>query len=1023
MSTEINDIRFLNQTSLRQFYQNSRNNIEDPIFTGFTMEIDTLHSPLFFALAGDEYVNSETLRSAEGTDTGLAQKIEEKLAYVNKFRITGNPDSYEINTLEAKDKFGTFNDRRPGYGLWDKYDMDNILYGAADYIYMVDKVSDGAYTDDYGVIDLGDGTPTTSEYEGYNKTLKEDPDLNIHTDSVEGKIDELASNQDANIFFDNDKSDIRDDQQETLNNFLDFLKKNPDCAIQIDGYASKDNATAKHNLDLSTDRADTIKDFLVSNGIDPSRITTASYGDTVQPFTGIQNRAVTCKVVGGFTQQSALQRKINDMSSFSEDVMEEHNKNLKTLEDPETGLKTIYESLTNKDSKYQQEQDELKKIKNEIDSEKNEVKFELSKYQREMSNYEALLKSNSDKEKKDYYSQKINEVYEKFEKFINFFTQSRNDEEYSKKYEHITADFSIVRPDDDSAFKKELEDIKDSYDNNYKSDLRKAWAVTKTKLYSALNLPDTNKKITDLQKNIENESKEIFGVHPDGRMGTENDPAPESACFKYLQAKSEVENDKYTQQKNKLNELQEIDANYKDLEEYNLIQANKNIIQNALPSIDYTMSPQEEENPTLYSERINKAKKTRVTYEVPQTVYDMMGFIRGMDELIHKYPYAMQTVAGLDEAYKKYFDLKDPYMGSGDGKITINCLDYLDMRVSSMFNKYFNATYDRRYRRERVPINLRRFQCSIFVHDIRNFKDTIDNGNINIRGDLSLITEIALNSLSAVEFKFYDCEIVPEETGSIFDNVTNITGGEMRTTNFTFTYGNCVINFLPFEDLRRYVLNQAENKDIKPKTVSDKWKSENFDVISDKINSKFNYSANANVNTIKEDGTYDGRYMRQNPSGADLSGNFRRWFDKSELGNVNNNDYREYVRNDSAVAVDDYYKTTIVNNFALGSVAQKNKQLTEMDDALRRIVVGISASTGIPVKGVTDALNIQFIDPILNEKDLATPIVKNLGNVTNSRVVDEKTMEYVGKVQGDETKESETVKDLGNVEKQIKGGK
>ena len=245
----------------------------------------------------------------------------------------------------------------------------------------------------------------------------------------------------------------------------------------------------------------------------------------------------------------------------------------------------------------------------------------------------------------------------------------------------------------------------------------------------------------------------------------------------------------------------------------------------------------------------------------------------------------------------------------------------------------------------------------------------------------------------------------------------------MRTTNFTFTYGNCVINFLPFEDLRRYVLNQAENKDIKPKTVSDKWKSENFDVISDKINSKFNYSANANVNTIKEDGTYDGRYMRQNPSGADLSGNFRRWFDKSELGNVNNNDYREYVRNDSAVAVDDYYKTTIVNNFALGSVAQKNKQLTEMDDALRRIVVGISASTGIPVKGVTDALNIQFIDPILNEKDLATPIVKNLGNVTNSRVVDEKTMEYVGKVQGDETKESETVKDLGNVEKQIKGGK
>jgi hypothetical protein len=236
----------------------------------------------------------------------------------------------------------------------------------------------------------------------------------------------------------------------------------------------------------------------------------------------------------------------------------------------------------------------------------------------------------------------------------------------------------------------------------------------------------------------------------------------------------------------------------------------------------------------------------------------------------------------------------------------------------------------------------------------------------------------------------------------------------MRGTNFTFTYGNCVINFLPFEDLRRYVLGKKENREIKPPVNSSEYLSDNFTEDYIKLNETSIINNRLALNNTKND--YDGRYSAENPSGADLAGNFRRWFDKSELGNVNNNDYREYIRHDSAVAVDDYYKTTIVNDFALGSVGQKNKQLTAMDDALRRIVVGISASTGIPVKGVTDALNIQFIDPILNEKDLATPIVKNLGNVTNSRVVDEKTMEYVGTVQGDETKESETVKDLGNVE-------
>jgi hypothetical protein len=114
--------------------------------------------------------------------------------------------------------------------------------------------------------------------------------------------------------------------------------------------------------------------------------------------------------------------------------------------------------------------------------------------------------------------------------------------------------------------------------------------------------------------------------------------------------------------------------------------------------------------------------------------------------------------------------------------------------------------------------------------------------------------------------------------------------------------------------------------------------------------------------------------------------------------------------------VDDYFKTTIVNDFANGSLGRKNQELTAMNDALRRIVVGISASTGIPVKGVTDALNIKFIDPILNERDLAAPVVKDLGNAYNSKVVDTKTTEYIGTVIGEEKEENKVVSDLGNVE-------
>lgn len=204
----------------------------------------------------------------------------------------------------------------------------------------------------------------------------------------------------------------------------------------------------------------------------------------------------------------------------------------------------------------------------------------------------------------------------------------------------------------------------------------------------------------------------------------------------------------------------------------------------------------------------------------PQTVYDMLGFIRGMVRLTTQYPYLLQSVIGLDEVYKNNYGVKDSFRGSKDNKITINIYETLDLKVSGMFNKYFNAVYDAQYRRERVPMNLRRFNCSIFVHDIRNFhmmstklgKLMRESGGQNI----SKIVEVALNTMSAIEFKFFGCEIIPEETGSIFDNVSNAERGDMRMTNFSFSYSDVVINYLPFEDMKRSLLTKLKNKIHEP---------------------------------------------------------------------------------------------------------------------------------------------------------------------------------------------------------------
>ena len=179
-----------------------------------------------------------------------------------------------------------------------------------------------------------------------------------------------------------------------------------------------------------------------------------------------------------------------------------------------------------------------------------------------------------------------------------------------------------------------------------------------------------------------------------------------------------------------------------------------------------------------------------------------------MKNMTTKYPYIIQGITGLDTAYNKHYVIKDPYLGSGDDKITLTCLESLDLRVSSMFNRYFNAVYDRQYRRERVPVNLRRFNCIIYVHDVRNFISKMRFNNEGKLRSYNRVLELTDMYYSVIEFRFYDCEIVPEETGNIFNDVSNEAPSEMKKTNFTFTYGNCVVNFVPQSEVASHDTNK-----------------------------------------------------------------------------------------------------------------------------------------------------------------------------------------------------------------------
>ncbi len=89
---------------------------------------------------------------------------------------------------------------------------------------------------------------------------------------------EVRSTLAAMIHFDLDKSNIRSDDMGSLDQKVAILQKNPDLKIRIGGHCDE-RGSDEYNLALGNRRAQAAKQYLVSHGIDASRIETQSWGE------------------------------------------------------------------------------------------------------------------------------------------------------------------------------------------------------------------------------------------------------------------------------------------------------------------------------------------------------------------------------------------------------------------------------------------------------------------------------------------------------------------------------------------------------------------------------------------------------------------------------------------------------------------------------------------------------------------------------------------------------------------------
>lgn len=96
--------------------------------------------------------------------------------------------------------------------------------------------------------------------------------LELNGDSDSNKAGSLQT-----VYFDFNSASLVDATKTTLDNNAKFLKANPSVKVQVEGHCDE-RGGVQFNLALGERRAKGIREYLVAQGVEASRISTISFG-------------------------------------------------------------------------------------------------------------------------------------------------------------------------------------------------------------------------------------------------------------------------------------------------------------------------------------------------------------------------------------------------------------------------------------------------------------------------------------------------------------------------------------------------------------------------------------------------------------------------------------------------------------------------------------------------------------------------------------------------------------------------
>lgn len=91
------------------------------------------------------------------------------------------------------------------------------------------------------------------------------------------ELDKAAGELRAMIYFDFDRHALKPEARRILTRKAELMNAYPEIALTIEGH-SDERGTAEYNLALGQRRAQAAADYLVKQGVSPSRLSIVSYG-------------------------------------------------------------------------------------------------------------------------------------------------------------------------------------------------------------------------------------------------------------------------------------------------------------------------------------------------------------------------------------------------------------------------------------------------------------------------------------------------------------------------------------------------------------------------------------------------------------------------------------------------------------------------------------------------------------------------------------------------------------------------